>query len=279
MCQPKENSNIKDICSKNLYIAFLAEFLGTMAIILFGNGATIKQEAVPDVTQISLAFGLTVASMVWAIGRVSGGHINPAVTLAFLLTRRCSLVRAVFYWVAQIGGGIVGAVVLQLISPEDSDLGMVALIPELNDVQGFFIELTMGAILSLVVFSSVDSQREDVSGSAPLSIGLAVTICHLWAVRLTGCGLNPARAFGPNLIKQFEWGSTDLDSFDSFALIYLVGPLIGSVVAAFFYEFLFAVNATPHKLKYFLTLSYDNDKFDSQGKKVEFEGEKVCGCC
>jgi len=278
MCKPKENSNIKDICSKNLYVAFLAELMGTMAIMVFGVGSTIKQEAVADVTGISLGFGLTVATAVWAMGRVSGGHINPAVTLAFLLTRRCSLVRAVFYWVAQIGGGIVGAFILQQISPADSATGVVALV-DLTDVQGFFIEFIMGGILTLVYFSSFDNQREDRGGCAPLSIGLAVTICHLWSIRLTGCGLNPARAFGTNLITQFEWGWGDLSTFDSFALIYIVGPLLGSIAAAFVYEFLFAVNATPSKLKYFATLSYNNDKFDSQGKKVEFEEEKVCGCC
>jgi len=279
MCAPKENSNIKDLCDRRLYTAIIAEMLGTMAIVVFGCGSAIKQEDVPDVAQISLAFGLTVATAVWAVGRVSGGHLNPAVTLAFLVTRRCSLVRAVFYWVAQIGGCVVGGFILQKLSPEGSALGKVSLDDDISEIQGFFIEMVMGFVLTLTIFSAVDNQRTDTGGSVPLTIGLAVTICHLWSVRLTGCGLNPARAFGSNLPAQFEWGSAELGEFPIFSFVYIVGPLIGSIVAAFLYEFLFAVNATPTKLKGFFCLSYDTDKFDSQGKKEEFESEKACGCC
>jgi len=253
----------EDICKKSLYTALLAELLGTMMLVIFACGSTNLPTA--DMTQVALCFGLTIASVIWAIGRVSGANINPAVTIALLVTRRISIVRGLLYFVVQFVGGILGALILKSLSPVNAPIGAVARHADINVSQAFFIELLTAYMLIIVIFSQIDGQRTDVNGSIPLTIGLAATLNICWAGGLTGAGFNPARAAGPYIIRSVD-GSNVTEG--EFVLVYILGPLLGAMVAAIMYEFLFAVNATPQKLKGYFSLNYDTDYYDARGLKA-----------
>ena len=174
--------SVEDLKNKRFYIALVAEFLGTLFLVLVACGACVTYKDAPSQVQIALAFGLSVATMVWAIGNVSGGHINPAVTIAFLLTRKISIIRAVLYVVVQLLGATVGAAILKSVAPADASLGVTGVNKVLTCAQGFGIEFMITFVLVFTVFASCDSKRTDLNGSAPLAIGLSVTMCHLWAV-------------------------------------------------------------------------------------------------
>jgi aquaporin-4 len=145
------------------------------------------------VAQISLCFGLAVATMVWCISHVSGGHINPAVTIAFLVTRRISVVKAFFYIVAQTGGATLGAFLLYLCVHEAERMGITHRNLNITAAQAFGIETMITFVLVFTVFSTCDSGRDDLEGSGPLAIGLSVTLCHMFAATVTGSSMNPAR--------------------------------------------------------------------------------------
>lgn len=176
-------TSLSDLKSGSMWRAVFAELIGTFILVLLGCGSCLN--GVGNVG-ISLCFGLTIMSVVWAIADVSGGHINPAVTAAFLVTRHISIIRAIFYMVAQVVGAIIGAAVLRAVTPDDNraTLGTPSLADGVNTVQGFFVEYLITFIFVFVIFSAVDSQRKD-SIPAPIIIGSALLACHLWAVSCT----------------------------------------------------------------------------------------------
>jgi len=262
-------SSIDDLKSRRMWTGVVAELMGTALLVIFACGAVVATKhqhiSVPngtgtDVVQISLAFGFTVASVVWAIANVSGGHINPAVTGAFMVTRRITIARGVFYIIAQTVGAILGAAILKSISPDvtKSGLGQVGLSADLGPIQGCAIEFLLLFIFVFVIFSAVDGQRTDVAGSIPLTVGITISVGHFWAASLTGAGMNPARSLGPAVILR----GPALDNH----WIYWVGPLLGGMVAGLLYEFVFAVNASTDKFKAFFTKTYNNDDFNSSGR-------------
>lgn len=192
--------NLEDLTSPNLWRAVAAEMVGTIFLVFLGCGAHTLQNgqptaigngsvvttAEPSVVQISLTFGLVVGTMIWCIAHISGGHINPAVTVAALITRRVSVVRAFFYIVAQIVGAIIGAAILIGLTPESQQktIGLNSLRGDVTDAQGFGVELMITFVVVLTVLASLDEKRTDLHGSAPLTIGLAVALGHLFAVSL-----------------------------------------------------------------------------------------------
>lgn len=209
-CQRTVSSSLDDLRSGYFWLALVAELLGTALLVLVGCGSCLGGSVVPDPTagsseeldiltprssaswekseptklQISLAFGLAVSTSVWVFAHVSGGHINPAVTLAMLCARRISIVRAVLYILAQCIGAVIGAGLLAALTPVSlrSGLGSTSIDPLLTKQQGFGIEASITFVLVLTVFACCDTKRTDLNGSAPLTIGLAVTLCHLFAV-------------------------------------------------------------------------------------------------
>lgn len=264
------NTNLQDLQSTAFWVALLAEFIGTNLLVTFGCGACAASSTQSTV-QIALAFGLSVGTIVWAIAHVSGGHINPAVTLGFLVTRKISLVRGLFYIVSQCLGAIVGAGTLYMATPRHSDSNTTTSFnpnPTLGtsappgdgsvDVfQVLMIEYNITFLLVLTVFATVDKRRTGFAGSGPLAIGLSVTLGHLWAVPFTGAGTNPARVFGPAVISHtwtHHWA-------------YWLGPLIGGAAAGLLYETVLAVNASKAKMAAFMTRDYDDDDFDEGGKR------------
>jgi len=257
-------TSLEDISSLRLWKGIIAEFLGTLLLTMIGCGSCIQvTETPPGVVQIALCFGLSVATVVWAIGHVSGGHINPAVTAAMLVTRKISIAKAVFYVLFQLIGATVGAGLLYGLTPEAHRGGLggtsVNVETGITVAQGVGIELFITFILVLTVFASCDGKRKDLKGSAPLTIGLSVTMCHLFAVDKTGSSMNTARSFGPALVMG-DWDNH---------WVYWAGPILGGVVAGLIYEHLLAVNSSLAKVKGFLlTSDYDDDRYKAAATKV-----------
>ena len=181
-------TSIEDIQSLIFWKAIFAEFLGTLLLVLIGTGSCIQkwdaEDKVLDVVQIAICFGLTVATIVWIIGHVSGGHINPAVTCAMFVTRRISLVRALLFIGAQLVGAIIGSALLKEFTPVEmrGPLGATGLGKGVTAGMAVGIEFFITFALVLTVFASCDSKRTDLKGSFPLTIGLSITMAHLWAV-------------------------------------------------------------------------------------------------
>lgn len=246
--------SLDDIKSPLFWRAVLAEMVGTLFLVLVGCGSciTINKDFPPNVVQIALCFGLIVATMVWCTAHVSGGHINPAVTLAMLICRKVSVARSVLYIVAQCIGAIIGAGLLFGVTPVENHgkLGITA--HTLHNQQAFGVEFLITFVLVITVFATCDSKRTDLNGSGPLTIGLSVTVCHLFAIPYTGSSMNPARTFGPAVVSnnwEDQW-------------VYWCGPLLGGVVAGLLYDNVFAANASLKKARgYLLASNYEGEDF------------------
>jgi aquaporin Z len=208
----------------------VAEFVGTFALIFIGMGsiAFIQSNLLVGV---ALAHGLTIAVMASAVGHISGGHFNPAVTLGFLVTGRIDPALAAFYWAAQLAGAILGALALRALFPGELNLdaGVPVVNPAINDLQGVAIEALLTFFLVWVIFATAADPGGAFTTIAGLAIGLTITIDVLAAGPLTGAAMNPARALGPELV---------FNVWDDF-WVYLVGPPLGAVVAALAYDWLY----------------------------------------
>lgn len=234
---------------RDLVKAAAAEFLGSVALVTAAAGAVISTQGFGDgssLVAVGLAYGLAFALMAGALGAVSGAHFNPAVTISMLATGNTTSVRAAIYIMAQLLGGLVGAGVLTLIFPALGELGrnnlgvnlgVPSLGPGVMPVGGVLLEAIMTFFLVLVIFGTVvDSRGPRAIG--PLLIGLTITMDVILGGRITGAAMNPARSFGPEVVQQ------DFTNF----WIYWIGPIVGGLVAAFLYTFLFlqpAVAAPP----------------------------------
>ncbi|KAH0629194.1 hypothetical protein JD844_011077 [Phrynosoma platyrhinos] len=209
--------------------AITAEFLATMFFVLFGVGSALNwPSALPGILQISLAFGLAIATLVQSVGHISGAHINPAVTVALLVAQKISILRALAYIIAQMVGAIAGAGVIHQITPPEIRGGLAVNGLQNNTPAGVAVavELILTFLLVLCVFASTDSRRTDKVGSPALSIGLSVTTGHLLGIYFTGCSMNPARSFGPAVIMrnfQDHW-------------VFWAGPLAGGILASLIYN-------------------------------------------
>jgi aquaporin-4 len=260
-------NSLQDLKSPKFWLAVVAEFLGTCLLVLVacGSCANFDKDRKADFVQIALAFGFSVATIVWSIAHVSGGHINPAVTIGFLVTRKISILRATLYIVAQSLGAVVGASLLMLLSPTGSNdaLGTTSPNTGVSMIQTFVVELVISFVLVWTVFATCDSQRTDLAGSGPLAIGLSIAMCHLWAIPYTGSGMNPARALGSALVSGYLKENAGIHA------LYWVGPLIGGSLAGLGYDLLFATNASIAKVKaFFSRRDYDDDQFDRHGHRV-----------
>nr|BAK32937.1 aquaporin [Belgica antarctica] len=226
----------------NLWKSILAEFIGIF-ILNFFSCAACTQAAFKtgidtyanDLTLIALAFGLSVFMAAMTIGHISGCHINPAVTVGLLAAGKVSVLRAVFYIVAQCAGAAAGvaslnALVSGVAGAGPRGLGHTSLSMGVSEFQGLGFEFFLGFVLVLVVFGVTDENKPDSRFIAPLAIGLTVTLGHLGTVSYTGSSMNPARTFGTALITgnwEHHW-------------IYWAGPILGGVAAALLYVLAFA---------------------------------------
>jgi MIP family channel proteins len=210
-----------------------AEFVGAFALIFVGAGAILAAGPIsePGVVGIALAYGLAMAVMVSAVGHISGGHFNPAITLGFLVTGRLHPILAVVYWIAQFGGAVAAAALLRWIfnDTNEGNLGAPILNPSIEPEAGLIIEAILTFFLVWVFVATAADPRGTFKSIAGLAIGLTVTMGVLMGGALTWAAMNPARAFGPELL------SNDWDDF----WIWYVGPIAGGVIAAVAYEMLY----------------------------------------
>jgi MIP family channel proteins len=216
-----------------------AEFVGAFALIFVGAGAVVAAGPTgePGVVAIAFANGLAIAVMVSAVGHISGGHFNPAITLGFLVTGRLAPVLAIVYWIAQFAGAVAAAALLRWIFDDanEGNLGAPVLNPSIQPEAGLIVEAILTFFLVWVVFATAADPRGTFKSIAGLAIGLTITMDVLMGGPLTGAAMNPARALGPELL------SNDWDNF----WIWYVGPFAGAVIAAVAYELLYLRPARP----------------------------------
>jgi aquaporin Z len=207
-----------------------AEFVGTFALIFIaGGGAAFARTP----TDLALANGLVIGVMVSAVGFISGGHFNPAVTLGFLVTKRIAPVLAAWYWLIQFGAAALAALLVQWILPtapqNAANLGVPTLGSGLTSGPGVVLEAVLTFFLVFVIFATAVDVRGTFAQIAGLAIGFTIAFDVLMGYGLTGAAMNPARAFGPQLVGH-HWAHW---------WVWYIGPFAGGVIAASVYELLY----------------------------------------
>lgn len=220
----------------------VAEFIGTFALIFFGAGSICADQYLHSsggigLLAIALAHGLAIGIMVSAMGHISGGHYNPAITIGVWVTKRINTIEALLYWVAQLAGGVVAAFILRAVIPDDTWRAVALGTPELaRDFPvwaGMSLEAVTTFFLVLVVFATAIDERGAFKAIAGFGIGLTITIGILVAGPLTGAALNPARFVGPALAAN-HWAHVG---------VYWIGPLAGGFIAGLLYDGLYLKKA------------------------------------
>jgi MIP family channel proteins len=207
-----------------------AEFVGAFALTFIGIGSMVSGGGLVGV---ALAHGLVIAVMVSAVGHISGGHFNPAVTLGFLVTGRIEGALALVYWLAQFSGAFFAALIVSGVLPNELTdpalLGAPAIANGVGVGAGFLIEIVLTFFLVWVVFATAVDPRGTFKAIAGLAIGLTITLDILFGGPFTGAAMNPSRAFGPQLVGG-HWGD---------AWLWYLAPAIGGMLAAIAYERLY----------------------------------------
>ncbi len=218
----------------------VAEFIGTFTLIFIGAGSICADQMMRTgggpglgLLGIALAHGLAIGIMATAVGHISGGHLNPAVTIGFWVTKKLSTMHSLAYWVAQLLGGIAAAYLLAAILPEavwrPVALGTPDLATDFTRTQGMILEAVLTFLLVFVVFATAADPRGAFNKIAGFAIGLTVTMDILLGGPFTGASMNPARSLGPAIAAR-HWANHG---------VYWVGPLLGGVCAGWLYDRVF----------------------------------------
>ena len=204
----------------------VAEFIGAFALVFIGIGAIA---AGGDLTAVALAHGLAIAVMASAVGHISGAHFNPAVTFGFLVTRRIVPALAAIYIAAQLAGAVAASLLLKWLFPGNPLANGVPRVQVISSTEAAVLEAILTFFLVWVIFATAADSRGSFKSIAGLGIGLAITMDIFAGGRLTGAAMNPARAFGPQLVGG-HWAN---------AWVWYIGPLVGGALAALLYEWLY----------------------------------------
>jgi aquaporin Z len=229
----------------NLSNKLIAEFIGTFWLVLGGCGSAVLTAAFPDVgiglLGVALAFGLTVLTMAYAIGHISGCHLNPAVSVGLVVGGRFPASELIPYIVAQVLGATAAAFLLYFIASGQAGFtlavnglavnGYADLSPgKYSMMAGFVTEVVMTAMFLFVIHGATD--KRGVVGSAGLAIGLALTLIHLISITVTNTSVNPARSTGPALALLMGGHGQALGQL----WLFWVAPIIGAVIGALAYK-------------------------------------------
>jgi aquaporin Z len=212
---------------------YWAEFIGTFALVLIGCGSAVIAGKYIGFLGISFAFGLTVLAMVYAIGNISGCHINPAISVAMLVAGRISWKDTIFYVIFQCLGAVLAGAILWWIASGMPDYSLAvnglgqngydAYSPgKFSMMSGFIAEVVLTALFLFVIFGSISKNAP--AGFAGLAIGLSLVLIHLVGIPITGTSVNPARSLGPAVFV----GGAALSQL----WMFWVAPLIGGILAA-----------------------------------------------
>lgn len=214
---------------------FCAEFIGTFTLVLLacGTATIIGCDTISGYMLTAIAFGLVIVAMAYSIGNVSGCHINPAVSLGVLINGGMSVKEFIVYIIAQFTGATAGAAVLGLIVVRgfDKSLGTNGFYHD-SWIRSFVVEVILTFIFVLVILGVTSKKKYEKC--AGLVIGFTLTLVHIFGIYFTGTSVNPARSFGPALIKAFTGDTTALSQY----WVFLLAPLVGAVIAALVFKFL-----------------------------------------
>lgn len=211
---------------------YFAELIGTMVLVLMGCGSAVFAGAGQPFSSVgtlgvAFAFGLSVVAMVYTIGKISGCHINPAITLGMLVAKKISAKDAAGYIVFQIIGAIIGSAILFLLAQNSGSTTTLTGANGYTDVtQAFIAETVFTFIFLLVVFGS--TSKGAANNFAGLAIGLTLVLIHIVCIPITGTSVNPARSIGPAI---FEGGAALSQLW-----LFIVAPSLGAIIAAFVWK-------------------------------------------
>ena len=209
---------------------FVAEFIGTLTLVLFGCGAAVLGGEHVGQLGIALAFGFAIVAMAYGIGSISGCHVNPAVSLGMFVAGRMSARQMVVHWIAQFLGALVGAGILAAIAGTAGGLGQNGWGPGYGggfSMQAALIfEVVMTALFVIVILGSTSSAAP--AGFAGLAIGITLAVIHIVGIQVTGVSVNPARSFGPAVLV----GGQAL----SHLWLFFVAPAIGAIIGGALYR-------------------------------------------
>lgn len=230
----------------NLPQKLAAEFIGAFALTFISVGSICADQYLTaggkpgaGLLGVAVAYGLAMAIMVTAMGHISGGHFNPAITIGLWVMRRLGTVSTILYWAAQLAGAAAAAYILKIVVSDTVwqpvGLGTPALAPDFTRMHGMALEAVTTFFLVLVFFATGVDANGAFNKIAGFAIGLTITADVLFAGPFTGAAMNPARAFGPALAAH-RWANQG---------VYWVGPLFGGIVAGFLYDRLFLREQPP----------------------------------
>ena len=261
---------------KNDFKKYIAEFVGTCVLVLFGCGSAVAANALLSILgmgiplafstlTISIAFGLCIVAMAYSIGNVSGCHINPAVSIGCFIAGRMTVKDLIGYIISQFAGGFAGALLLSLILGTKSALGQngygsasalgtTAAIAVLVEVVLTFVFVTV--ILGV-------TSKPEYSSVAGLVIGLTLTLIHIFGIPFTGTSVNPARSFGPAVLV----GGDALKQLP----VFIIAPIIGAVLAGLFFNFVLNTEADEDNAD----AETDSNAADDEGEDKAAETEAV----
>jgi aquaporin NIP len=206
--------------------ALVAEAIGTFALVFAGAGAVMVDAKTGSLGHVGVAitFGLVIMVMIYAVGHISGAHFNGAVTFAFALTRHFPWVRAAAYWVAQLVGAIVAALLLRASLGDIANIG--ATLPSGSQGQSFLWELVMSAFLMFVILAVATDTRA-VGEAAAIAIGGTIALDAMFGGPISGASMNPMRSLGPALV------SGNLHAL----WLYILAPVVGASIGGLAYQF------------------------------------------
>lgn len=210
---------------------FVAEFIGTLTLVLLGCGAAVLGGDHVGQLGIALAFGFAIVAMAYGIGSISGCHVNPAVSFGFFISGRMGVGEMLQYWAAQFLGALAGAAILMVIAGGlEHGLGQNGWGPGYLGAyplqSAFVFEVVMTALFVIVILGS--TSKESLPHFAGLAIGITLAAIHIVGIQVTGVSVNPARSFGPAVLV----GGQALSQL----WLFFVAPLIGAAIGALLFR-------------------------------------------
>jgi len=228
---------IKPVQQGNIMRKEIAEVLGTFTLVFFGCGSAVFMGAEIGMLGISFAFGLAVMAMAYSIGHISGAHLNPAVSMGMKMAGKMSTTEMIRYWVAQIVGAVIAALVIMVIAKGTADytvagngLGQngfgAGYLGEYNITSAVIFEVVATFLFVTVILGA--TQKDAPAAMAGLVIGLTLVVIHLVGINITGTSVNPARSIGPALFT----GTKALTQLP----VFIIAPLVGGALAGLVFK-------------------------------------------